>query len=291
MLIDCFFGKIRDGIKKNSCIEKNLTRVKWKRKGKKKMKIGAQSYTIRNYCQNERDFGRSMEKVATMGYEVVQLSAIGPIAPQKVKNICDQNGLKIVLTHNAEQKFLTGLDEMIEEHQIYDCKYVGLGAMPGRYRDERFLPYFAEDFGKAAQKLRENGMLLMYHNHAFEFMRLSDGRTLMEHLLEMMPADIMGVTADTYWLQFAGVDVNQWMKQHSDRLACIHLKDLIPVDFEVRMAAVGEGNINFPGILETASNNGVTEYALVEQDNCYERSAFDCLKSSFDYLAGLGYAK
>ena len=55
------------------------------------------------------------------------------------------------------------------------------------------------------------------------------------------------------------------------------------------MAAVGEGNINFAGILDEVSKNGVTEYALVEQDRCYEKSPFACMKSSFDHLTKLGY--
>ena len=85
------------------------------------------------------------------------------------------------------------------------------------------------------------------------------------------------------------MDVNAWMASHADRLPCIHLKDLVPASFETRMAAVGQGNINFPAILDTVSKNGVTEYALVEQDNCYGESPFECLKKSYDHLKKLGY--
>lgn len=252
------------------------------------MQIGAQLYTIRNYTQNERDFGRAMEKVAAIGYKTVQLSAIGPIDPKKVKSICDQNGLKIVLTHSDVEK---DLDKTLETHAIYDCKYIGIGGMPEKYRNEGWLPYFAEDFGPIAEKMKQNGFKLMYHNHAFEFIHFSDGRPLMDHLLEIMPADLMGVTADTYWLQLGGNDVNEWLKAHADRLHCVHLKDLQPTPDhkEYRMAALGTGNINFPAILDTISKNGVTEYALVEQDLCYGEFQLDCLKKSFEHLKKLGY--
>jgi sugar phosphate isomerase/epimerase len=53
------------------------------------------------------------------------------------------------------------------------------------------------------------------------------------------------------------------------------------------MAAVGSGNMNFPAIIDTLKNNGVTEYALVEQDDCYGESPFKCLKNSLDYVNGL----
>ena len=250
------------------------------------MQIGAQLFTVRDYAQNEADLGRTLERVAEIGYKTVQLPAIGPSAPARVKALCDANGLKIVLTHNGEQKF-QNVDALIEEHQIYGCKYVGIGSMPGRYRSGQWVEYFARDFEGAARKLKDAGMLMMYHNHDFEFVHLPEGGTLMDKLLKLMPAELMGVTADTYWLQYAGVDVLDWMHRHADRLHCIHLKDLVPP--AGRMAPVGEGNINFPAILAQTAQNGVTEYALVEQDNCYDEWVFDCLKKSFDNLSKMGY--
>ena len=127
----------------------------------------------------------------------------------------------------------------------------------------------------------------MYHHHAFEFARMPDGRTMMAHLLEMLPAELMGVTADTYWLQFGGADVCAWLQKHGSRLHCVHLKDYTVHGFEARMAAVGRGNLDFPRILGILRENGVTEYALVEQDECYGASPFDCLKESLDYLQKL----
>ena len=251
------------------------------------MQIGAQLYTVRAYCQNEADLGRTLEKVAAIGYDTVQLSAIGPIPAKRVKALCDANGLKIVLTHNPEADFLQNTDALIEKHQVYGCKYIGLGYLPERYHNPDFLPYFAEDFGRPAEKIRDAGMKMMYHNHAFEFGRLPDGKTIMDALLAMMPADLMGVTADTYWLQYAGVDVRDWLQAHADRLPCVHFKDYAIHGFDVRMAAVGQGNINFASILQTLRENGVTEYALVEQDDCYGQSPFACLRQSLDYLKTL----
>ncbi len=70
------------------------------------MQIGAQSYTVRQYCQTEKDLGESLEKIAAIGYRNIQLSVIGPIPPERVKHLCDANGLRIVLTHNPETDFL-----------------------------------------------------------------------------------------------------------------------------------------------------------------------------------------
>lgn len=253
------------------------------------MEIGAQLYTVRLFTQNETDFARTLEQVSKIGYRSIQLSALGPIPPKRVKALCDDNGLKIVLSHNHEKKFLSELDNLIEEHQIYECKYVGLGSLPERYRDITWLNRFAQDYEESARKLKDAGLMFMYHNHAFEFSRLPDGRTIMETLLDMLPVEIMGITADTYWLQFAGVDVISWLNKHAKRLHCVHLKDTVPHESEVRMAPVGSGNMNFEAILDSLDRNGVTEHILVEQDHCYGKSPFDCLKMSYDYIRSIGY--
>ncbi len=249
--------------------------------------IGAQSYTVREYCRNEQDFGQTLEKIAAIGYRNIQLSAIGPIDPKRVKALCDQNGLKIVLTHNPESEFLKEPEKLIERHLLYGCAYVGLGFLPERYHTAEGLPRFGEDFRPAAEKLKQAGLKMMYHNHAFEFARMPDGRHMMDHLLEMMPAELMGVTADTYWLHYGGMDVCTWLKEHAKRLHVVHLKDFSISGFEIRMAPVGGGNLDFVRIMEILRQNGVTEYALVEQDDCYGASPFDCLKQSYDYLMKL----
>ncbi len=254
------------------------------------MVLGAQGYTIRTYMQNERDIRRSLAQVAQIGYKTVQISAIGPIDPKTLRAICDDNGLKIVLTHTAEPRLLGDLDAVIREHEILGAPYIGLGAMSERYRNlPEWTGYFIEDFLPIAQKIRDAGMRFMYHNHNLEFERFPDGSLKIDALLEGFPAELMGITLDTYWLQAAGCDIIHWIEKLKDRIPCVHLKDMAVKGMEIRMAAVGEGNLNFKAILETLERLGSTEYLLVEQDNCYDESPFDCLKKSYDNLVRLGY--
>ena len=60
-----------------------------------------------------------------------------------------------------------------------------------------------------------------------------------------------------------------------------------PEDKGVRMAAIGEGNMNSPEILK-ACDDAHVEYGFVEQDNCYGEDPFLCLKRSYDYLVAQG---
>jgi len=61
---------------------------------------------------------------------------------------------------------------------------------------------------------------------------------------------------------------------------------LIKLDRTQYMAEVGEGNLNWPAILEACKGAGV-EHLLVEQDICY-RDPFDSLEISLKHLKEMG---
>ena len=254
------------------------------------MKIGAQLYNVRAYAQTEGDFRRSIKRLRGAGFTTAQLSGCGPIPAEAVRDACAEEGIRIVLTHTDPERVMRDTENVIREHEILGCRYVGIGSMPARYRSAEWIDCFREDFELPAKKLRDSGMLLMYHNHNFEFGRMRDGRRIIDVLTQSMPKDLMGFTLDTYWLQAAGVDPCAWIEKLADRIPCVHLKDMTVHGFEQRFAPVGEGNMDFPRILSALEKAGGTEYALIEQDDCYGDDPFDCLARSAKYLSSIGGA-
>ena len=70
------------------------------------MIIGAQGFTIRDYAQNEADFRETAKKLHDIGYKTLQVSAFGDIDPHIIREICDENGLSIIITHTNPQLIL-----------------------------------------------------------------------------------------------------------------------------------------------------------------------------------------
>ncbi|MFS0726021.1 sugar phosphate isomerase/epimerase family protein [Paenibacillus sp. 1P07SE] len=251
------------------------------------MTLGAQLYTVRNYVKTEADIRFTLKKIAEMGYTTVQASALGPIAPERLREICDELSLKIVLTHIPPDRLLGETEQVIREHDVLGCDYVGIGSMPDKYRTAEWYSHFAEDFREPAKKLAAAGKLFMYHNHNFEFEKIG-GKRLIERLAEDFAADEMGFTLDTYWVHAGGADVVQWIEQLADRLPCVHLKDMAVQGSTQLMAPVLEGNMNFHAIMQALEKAGSTKYLLIEQDTC-QGSPFDSLQTSYTNLAALGY--
>lgn len=251
------------------------------------MELGAQLFTLRAYTQTEKDLDYTLGEVAKIGYKTVQLSAVGKdISAQTKKELCDKHGLKIVLTHNPAEQFLYHTEQLIKDHEVMNCRYIGLGSMPDKYRTPEWISHFAEDFRESVHMIHEAGMQFMYHNHNFEFEKIN-GTYYMNYLTDNFSPEEFGITLDTYWIQAAGGDVCQWIDKLKDRIPCVHLKDMAVVNHEAVMAPVMEGNMNFPAIIEQLKHTNC-QHMLVEQDTCLE-SPFVCLKKSYDNITKLAW--
>lgn len=57
-------------------------------------RIGAQLYTLREFCQTAEDFDDTLKKVSEIGYKIIQVSGIGPISAADIKNRRTNTDLK-----------------------------------------------------------------------------------------------------------------------------------------------------------------------------------------------------
>jgi len=278
--------------------------------------LAAQLYTIREFTQTAGDFAASMEKIRAIGYTAVQVSAIGPIPDAEVKAIVDDLDLTICNTHVRPSSALwDNLDVVIEQHRLWDCRHVALGSMPARYREEGEDGFrrFAAAASRIGEKLHAAGLTFSYHNHSFEFVRFGPrhsggahsggahsggarhsgnarhsggARTGLDIIYEESDPRYLQAELDTYWVQHGGGDPAAWIGRLKGRMPVVHLKDMVIYEGEQTMAEVGEGNLNWPAILQACRDAGVEWYA-VEQDVC-RPDPFESLRISYENLRAMG---
>lgn len=251
------------------------------------MKIGAQFYTVRDQCQNLDDFALTLRRVADIGYKTVQISGTCPYDAQWLKAQLDANGLQCVLTHIPVPRLTGETAQVIADHHVLGCEYIGLGWYAfNEEKESESYAHFMATYPAIARQIREGGRYFMYHNHDQEFRRTPDGgQIILERLAAEIPAELMGFTLDTFWVQAGGGDPAQWIERLSGRVPAIHLKDFA---YGRKMAVIGEGNINFDRVFEKAETSG-TRYMLVEQDDCNGEDPMDCLRRSYQYLKACGF--
>ena len=248
--------------------------------------IAAQLYTVREFTKTPKDIAETMKKVAEIGYEAVQLSALGEIGPQELRTICDGEGIKICATHIGYQQMADDPQGVIELHATYGCPYAGIGGLPQEYRGSaEGFSRFAKECSETARKLAKGGLKFVYHNHSHELEKFGD-RTALQILYEDSDPEVFLSEIDTYWVQHGGGSPSAWIRKLAGRAPCVHLKDMAMKGREQLYAEVGEGNLDWPAILDACKEAG-TEWYIVEQDTC-QRDPFESLAISFRNLKAMG---
>lgn len=244
--------------------------------------LAAQLYTVREFLKTPEEIEASLRKVRAAGYQAVQLSGLGPVEPERLKDMADRLGLDIATTHYSHEQLTTGLDDIIAAHRLWGARYVGIGAMPKPFRTSLsgYREFIAQISGPA-RAIREAGLEFIYHNHKFEFERF-DGVLGYEVLMQETDPLDFGLELDTYWVQAGGANPVDWIRRVAGRMKVVHFKDMAIIQDEQVFAEIGQGNLDWPAIIQACRDTDVVYYC-VEQDRS-TRDPFESLAMSYRYL-------
>ena len=162
---------------------------------------------------------------------------------------------------------------------------------------------FAKRADAMAEKLKEHGIDLYYHNHHVEFVKY-DGQYLLDIIRDNTRT--LGFELDIHWIHRGGENPVAFIRKYDGRIRLLHLKDYRigevrmpegPFDAAkfmqafygiVEFAEVGEGTLPVKECIQAGLEGG-SEYFLIEQDDTYGRDPFDSLRISRDNLIAMGY--
>lgn len=247
------------------------------------MKLGAQFFTLRDFCRDLNGLEESMKKVADIGYTSIQLSGVCEYTGEWAAEKANELGITVDITHYAYGKIINDVENTIKHHDAMNCKCIGIGANPYN-KDEAGYKRMADEIATVIPTITASGHKLMYHNHHWEFAKFN-GKTVLEALCDRFTPQELGITLDTYWVQAGGADPAAWIKKLHGRIERIHFKDMVmnTSDNAVRIAPIGEGNMNYDSIIQACLDENI-EIGYVELDNCYGEDPFECMKRSYNFL-------
>lgn len=248
-----------------------------------KMPVALQLYTVRS--ETEKDFVGTLKKVAELGYQGVEFAGYGGLPADELRDVLKELNLIPVNSHVALEKLEKDLEAEISYALEIGLKDITVPYLAESRRNSReawtTVAKQLQDFGR---KIKEAGLSLHYHNHAFEFEKF-DGKYGLDILIDNTDADVVKLEVDTFWVQYAGVDPVAYLKGLAGRVTMVHLKDMIK-DQQPPFAEVGEGCIDITGIIRVSKEIGV-QWGIVEQDVC-QRPPLESAKISIDNLKKMG---
>ena len=281
-------------------------------------KIGVQAMMLKDSFAEIGPF-ETLRKVSAIGYNAVEISQI-PMTPENVAELDrsrNELGMDIAALSVAMEapkgrpgdSLQDHFDKIVDDAKRLDSKLLRIGMLPfPAMRSLGAVIDFAKQANEYAERLQEQGLGLYYHNHHIEFAKF-DGKYMLDIIAENSPA--MGMEIDVHWVQRGGLDPVRTLQKYAGRTAMVHLKDYrigqLPEsafglldsgdimgfmsEFKnvVQFAEVGEGNLDFPSIIDASQAAGA-EYMLVEQDELYGRTVWEALQTSHDNLVAMGHA-
>jgi len=253
--------------------------------------LGCQLYTLRSLLPDSAE--TTLRTLSEIGYREVE--AYGSDVASQLP-LFRKFSLRPVSIHFASS-LLT--DEGDLEEEIGRAKQAGFAygvipSLPTQLRgDLNAYKRFADQANRFGELCKAAGLMLCYHNHAFEFGPL-DGTSPLEVLMDHFEVGLVGLELDVFWSSVAGVDPVEVLNRYEGRVPLVHLKDKAESTEQTydgndvrldQFKEVGNGVLDIPAILRTAQSRGVRHY-IVEQDHC-AGDPLESVRASFDYLSNV----
>ena len=220
------------------------------------MKLAVQLYSVRDDYKNGEEFLEILEKVKAIGFEGVEFAGFGGCEPEVIKAKLDELGLTAVGCHMGVENFKPeNIEETIRIAKVLGMKYVGTGGAPHETEEE--VAELVKIYSYANEIGAKEGIKFYYHNHTEEFEIKFGDRLCMDCI-----ADGAYLELDTYWSFCGGADNYKYIKDNTDKIILLHIKDGV----DRKPTALGEGNNDLLSVFKAAKEVDM-EWLVLENDD------------------------
>lgn len=251
--------------------------------------VGLELYTVRDLFA--KDPLRTLEKVAAIGYQLVEISPEG--APADLDKDLRTAHLIAPSGYFATPKTMDDWKRSVDKASSYGLNYIVVGENPKL--DAAGWHRRAEFFNRCGEVSLRAGIQFCYHAHFHEFARV-DGTTGYDILLKNCSPKHLKMEMDIFWVIYAGADPLHYWRLYPGRFPLLHIKDMRkgvkihhqqspPPGGPNPFAPVGQGTIDWRRIFAHVHEAGA-KYIYVEQDRC-TLPEYEAIKISYDYLRHL----
>jgi len=200
--------------------------------------------------------------------------------------MCEEVGLVPLSAHVPFVDLMADIPGTVAAYKEIGCSYIAIPYLTPEYRpgNEKFNEVI-EGAKAIGAECAKQGIVLLYHNHDFEFEKI-DGEYALDMLYRVVSKDLLQTEIDTCWVNVGGENPAEYIRKYTGRAPVVHLKDfympgkkpehmysLIGIQDDKKDAEeeafgfrpVGKGMQDIPAIL-AASEDAGAEWVVVEQD-------------------------
>lgn len=255
--------------------------------------IGLQLYSLRH--EFAKDVPGTMAKVKSMGFKYVEIGdTYGLSFPAFIKLLAE-NQLEVISYGASFERLEKFPQSVADDARSYGARFVMCSWIP--HEGDAFTPADAARaatvFNRAGKILAQNGLLLCYHPHGYEFQPNGKGGTLFETLMESFDVRYVYFEMDVFWIKQAGQDPLALLKKYANRWVLMHLKDRKPgtrdsqngeADDDTNVV-LGQGDVGIAPLMKEARSIGIKYYFIEDESP----RALQQIPQSLTFLRSIRY--
>lgn len=258
--------------------------------GSCKTVVGAQVSSLKPYLQTPGELRVSLQKLAEMGYRLVQMQWWNPeFSPELVASAVRDAGLQCVSTQDFYTAVNADFERTVRLNELCGSRCVCVSGIPADTLSRDSVLAFAEELSGMAARVAPLGMTLAFHPRAREWAEADSapGVTYTELLLQNSSENVT-LGLDLYHSGKAGLDPDALLRRLAGRVEFVHFKDyVLDADGREHLTPVGQGRTDWRAAVAACKETRVP-WAFTEQET-WDKDAFECMRESLDAMRRWGF--
>lgn len=272
-----------------------------------------QQFMLGSVLKNEASVKETLASIREAGYDSIELCGfmlhpmgflvrmltkaagmpVGSGGNLDWEHLVKESGLHVVSIHQDLGSIERDARAVAEEARRFGTDTVVItGMYRFDYGSEEAVRQLAHRLNEAGERLAEQEIRLLYHNHNCELRKTGGQKCAYDILLDETDSAYVGFEFDSYWFTEGGADAKWWMRRLGSRMKLWHINDrgtrlagpaMTPI-LKTDSMELGTGNMDLDGLAEIATQNGVEAVILESHRNWIDNSPVKSLQLSAKWL-------
>ena len=272
-----------------------------------------QQFMLGSVLKNEASVKETLASIREAGYDSIELCGfmlhpmgflvrmltkaagmpVGSGGNLDWEHLVKESGLHVVSIHQDLGSIERDARAVAEEARRFGTDTVVItGMYRFDYGSEEAVRQLAHRLNEAGERLAEQEIRLLYHNHNCELRKTGGQKCAYDILLDETDSAYVGFEFDSYWFTEGGADAKWWMRRLGSRMKLWHINDrgtrlagpaMTPI-LKTDSMELGPGNMDLDGLTEIARQNGVEAVILESHRNWIDNSPVKSLQLSAKWL-------
>jgi sugar phosphate isomerase/epimerase len=239
--------------------------------------LALQLYSLRH--ETATDPEGIVRCVPSLGFDSVEIAGTYGWSADEWKKMLAETKLAVVGAHVRLEALETEWGAQTTFQRAIGNQRLVIPSLPKNLQTADGFSEAAKQLNVLGQRARSENFTLHYHNHAYEFTPLANGRCGMDILLAETDPKFLSLEVDTYWVERGGRNSREFVQQNAPRIGMIHAKEF---RYDGRDVPAGQGDVDWKTIIPLARTHNWPIIVEYEADN-----ALAAVTASAQYLSAL----